>query len=113
MYLSTGFNSGNLHNLVKWSDINDSFKYELPPPTTYDWKRMIFENQTILESGDEHEECSARCTIIVENCDFFAISSGKCYFGGYSHWGDSFSVPSITSYHKSSHINKGITGALA
>ena len=103
-----GFNSGNLHNLVKWSDINDNnFIYELPPPTTYTWQRMIFETQTILESGEEQGECAARCAIIFGNCDFFAISSGKCYFGRYSHWGDSFSLSSITSYHKSNFINKG------
>ena len=67
---------------------------------------MIVEIQTILESEEEHGECSVRCSIIVGDCDFFAISSGKCYLGRYSHWGESVSIPSITSYHKSSFINK-------
>ena len=107
MFCLPGFDSGNLHKLVKWSDVDGKFEYELPPPTTYSWKRMIVETQTLLESGKEHSECAARCSIIVGNCDFSAISSGKCYIGRYSHWGDSVSVPSITSYHSSNFINKG------
>ena len=79
LFCLPGFDSGNLHKLVKWSD--GKFEYEIPPPTTYSWKRMIVETQTLLESGKEHSECAARCSIIVGNCDFFAISSGKCYIG--------------------------------
>ena len=59
-----------------------------------------------FEDGEDLGNCGARCDLHESQCDFFATSETKCYFGSYSLTdgetvGDSDNVNQIKTYHKS------------
>ena len=52
------------------------------------WTPYIFKT----ESSNKYEKCGIICESLVENVDFFALQSGSCYCGSFSHSGTRFEV---------------------
>ena len=62
-----------------------------------------------FEDGEDLSYCGARCDLHESQCDFFATSETKCYFGIYSQTDgetvvDSDNVNQIKTYHKSGMV---------
>ena len=78
--------------------------FDLPD---FAWNRYMFETID-FESGEDSTDCGVRCELHSSQCDFFAYSGTKCYFGLYSQTqGTDVTVPeTIRTYHKSGKIHK-------